>query len=185
MPFTRNIKLGDRGQDVEEVQNRLNSLGFDAGLTDGIFGENTKNAVMQFQRNRGLAVDGIIGQNTYNALFGGASGKAWIKIDISARKLYLYLDNQLHRAFPVAVGKKATPTPKGNWTIVKKGLWGRQFGGYFMQLSVPSGIYGIHGTNKPWSIGQAVSNGCIRMYSQDAGYVYNLVTLGTEVSIAE
>lgn len=180
--FTKVLKPGDRGPEVREVQKKLNALSYNAGLEDGVFGETTRSAVIAFQQNKGLTADGIVGRMTWQALFAGAS-KAGIVIDISDRKLSLYLDGQLNRTFPVAVGKKSTPTPAGNWTITKKGLWGRQFGGYFMQLSVPSGIYGIHGTNKPWSIGKAVSNGCIRMYSQDARYVYNLVSIGTVVKI--
>ena len=97
--------------------------------------------------------------------------------------LTLYKNNKIFKTYTVAVGKPTTPTPKGNWNIIKKGLWGEQFGGHFMQLSVPSGIYGIHGTNKPWTIGQSVSNGCIRMYNNDAKEVYDLVPIGTPVTI--
>lgn len=180
--YTKILKLGDRGPEVREVQKKLNALDYTAGSEDGVFGEKTRKAVIALQQNKGLTADGIVGRMTWQALFAGEK-KVWIGIDISAKRLSLYLEDQLNRTFPVAVGKKSTPTPEGNWTIIKKGLWGRQFGGYFMQLSVPSGTYGIHGTNKPWSIGKAVSNGCIRMYSQDAKYVYNLVTIGTEVKI--
>lgn len=50
-----------RGEDVSELQSRLNSLGFDAGKVDGIFGSETENAVVEFQNNRGLAEDGKVG----------------------------------------------------------------------------------------------------------------------------
>jgi len=58
-----------------------------------------------------------------------------------------------------------------------------QFGGYFMQLNVPWGIYGIHGTDIPSSISHSVSHGCIRMYSSDAKELYNIILLGTNVNI--
>lgn len=51
------------------VQNRLNSLGFNCGAADGIFGNNTKNAVISFQRSRGLDADGIVGPTTWEYLF--------------------------------------------------------------------------------------------------------------------
>ncbi|MDF2548558.1 MAG: hypothetical protein K0R93_3456 [Anaerosolibacter sp.] len=108
--YTRPLKLGDRGQDVREIQERLNTLGFDAGLEDGIFGESTRQAVIQFQRSKGLTPDGIVGPSTYTALM-GVGGKARIVINLSERKLYLYLDNQLHRTFPVAIGKPNNPIP--------------------------------------------------------------------------
>jgi N-acetylmuramoyl-L-alanine amidase len=50
-----------RGEDVAELQSRLNGLGFDAGKVDGIFGPDTQRAVLDFQRNRHLAEDGKAG----------------------------------------------------------------------------------------------------------------------------
>jgi N-acetylmuramoyl-L-alanine amidase len=50
-----------RGEDVAELQSRLSSLGFDCGKVDGIFGPRTETAVIDFQRNRGLAEDGKVG----------------------------------------------------------------------------------------------------------------------------
>jgi lipoprotein-anchoring transpeptidase ErfK/SrfK len=106
-----------------------------------------------------------------------------IEIGINSRKLKLFDEETLIREYPVAVGKPSTPTPAGNWTIIKKALWGAQFGGHFMQLSVPWGIYGIHGTDKPWSVGTAVSHGCVRMYNGDAADLYSRVDIGTPVHI--
>jgi len=50
-----------RGEDIAELQSRLNSLGFDSGKVDGIFGPKTESAVIDFQRNRRLAEDGKVG----------------------------------------------------------------------------------------------------------------------------
>lgn len=106
-----------------------------------------------------------------------------IEIDTKNRTLKLFEGQVQIRTYPVAVGTSSTPTPLGNWTIIKKALWGEQFGGYFMQLSVPWGTYGIHGTDKPWSVGQAVSHGCVRMYNYDAAELYSTITIGTAVNI--
>lgn len=57
-----------RGEDVAELQNRLGSLGFDAGKVDGIFGKNTLRALKDFQRNVGLPLDGICGPTTVEEL---------------------------------------------------------------------------------------------------------------------
>lgn len=57
-----------RGDDVRELQNRLNRLGFNAGDEDGIFGPLAAAAVEDFQRNVGLPVDGITGPETVEAL---------------------------------------------------------------------------------------------------------------------
>ena len=50
-----------RGEDVSELQSRLNALGFDAGKVDGIFGPEAEAAVIDFQHNRNLAEDGKVG----------------------------------------------------------------------------------------------------------------------------
>lgn len=57
-----------RGDDVAELQHRLNALGFDAGREDGIFGPRTEAAVREFQRNAGIAADGVLGPATRAAL---------------------------------------------------------------------------------------------------------------------
>ena len=50
-----------RGDDVADLQRRLNSLGFDAGKVDGIFGPDTLAALLDFQANRHMAEDGLAG----------------------------------------------------------------------------------------------------------------------------
>ncbi len=50
-----------RGDDVAELQRQLNSLGFDSGYVDGIFGPDTLRGLLEFQANRGLAEDGLTG----------------------------------------------------------------------------------------------------------------------------
>jgi len=48
---------------------------------------------------------------------------------------------------------------------------------------VPWGIYGIHGTNKPYSIGTAASHGCVRMFNEHVETIYPWVSIGTPVKI--
>ncbi|HEX9061123.1 MAG TPA: L,D-transpeptidase [Clostridia bacterium] len=107
----------------------------------------------------------------------------YIEIDVRKRILRLFRNRILIRTYPVAVGKPSTPTPLGHWVIIRKGLWGEQFGGHFMRLNIPFGIYGIHGTDAPWSITKAISHGCVRMRSNDAKELYNTVPVGTPVYI--
>jgi lipoprotein-anchoring transpeptidase ErfK/SrfK len=46
-----------------------------------------------------------------------------------------------------------------------------------------STLYRIHGSNEPWSIGQAVSSGCIRMANDDVVHLYDQVKVGTKVVV--
>lgn len=57
-----------RGDDIAELQDALNRLGFDCGRPDGIFGPATSMALEDFQRNGGLTVDGICGPRTTHML---------------------------------------------------------------------------------------------------------------------
>lgn len=62
------LRQGQRGPEVSMLQLALYRSGFDPGAADGIFGNNTHNAVIRFQRSRNLVQDGIVGQNTWNEL---------------------------------------------------------------------------------------------------------------------
>ena len=62
------IKYGSKGVYVATLQDALNFLGYSSGNIDGIFGNNTKNAVIRFQRANGLTADGIVGCNTWKKL---------------------------------------------------------------------------------------------------------------------
>ena len=64
------LLFGSMGTIVSLLQSRLNSINFDCGHTDGMFGQNTKKAVMNFQKSRNLLVDGIVGKNTWSKLLG-------------------------------------------------------------------------------------------------------------------
>lgn len=57
-----------RGDDVTDLQQRLGSLGFDAGYVDGIFGPDTERAARDFQANQGVTPDGVVGPDTVTAL---------------------------------------------------------------------------------------------------------------------
>ena len=50
-------------------------------------------------------------------------------------------------------------------------------------LYLGSTLYRIHGTNEPWSIGQNVSSGCIRMTNEDVIDLYSRVQLNTKVVV--
>ncbi|MDD2481048.1 MAG: peptidoglycan-binding protein [Lutispora sp.] len=56
---------------MKDVQAVLKSLGFYKGSIDGVVGSQTKAALKQFQKSKGLAVDGIMGPKTADKLFGG------------------------------------------------------------------------------------------------------------------
>ena len=79
-----------QGDDVKVVQNKLNSLGYNCGTADGYYGNDTKNAVVKFQSDRGLTTDGEVGPATWNALFSNSSSNGNTGGNIgNIRKIYI------------------------------------------------------------------------------------------------
>ncbi|KAF1854520.1 hypothetical protein Lal_00012469 [Lupinus albus] len=119
-----------------------------------------------------------------------------VVINLPSRTLELYSGNVLVKTYPVAIGKFSTPTPVGSFSIYNKEVdpgWYPPKGGPV----VPSGpdnplgyrwmeflpMYGIHGTNAPWAIGEVVSNGCVRMQEEDVEELFEIIPYGTPVTI--
>ena len=70
------IKQGQTGSMVKTIQTKLKKWGYYSGSVDGIYGAQTKKAVMYFQRKNGLTADGIVGAKTLKALGISASGSS-------------------------------------------------------------------------------------------------------------
>ena len=178
------------GIDVTNIQQRLTELDFfDAPIT-GVYDKNTAETVRDFQASMGLLADGVVGPDTWNAIGLSAESLEYfdsqykITIDLDQFELILREGERLIRGYPVAVGKPSTPTPTGNWRIIQKTLNpGGAFGARWMRINVSWGGYGMHGTDQPESIGTAASHGCVRMNNEDAISLYDIVPLGTEVTI--
>lgn len=64
------VKPGDRNSEVMALQQRLQRLGYFNGPTTGYYGPLTKQAVLRYQRAKGLAADGVVGTSTKSALQG-------------------------------------------------------------------------------------------------------------------
>lgn len=125
--------------------------------------------------------------------------KPAIQINIPELALRLYDNNTLLKEYPVALGTSYERTPVGNYKIVNKEkdpTW-IPGSGFSDKTPVPPGAdnplgsrwmefssaYGIHGTNKDWDIEYPVSGGCIRMHNADVEALYQLVDIGTPVTI--
>jgi lipoprotein-anchoring transpeptidase ErfK/SrfK len=118
-----------------------------------------------------------------------------IVVDLSTRRLTASEGGRVRLAATVAVGSAATPTPTGRFYVNQRLVPGDPsgpFGPGAIGISAFSdvltgwtqgGPIAIHGTNAPWSIGQAVSNGCIRLTNAVLRAVFRLAVAGTPVII--
>lgn len=97
------ITRGAYGDDVIELQARLQYLGFYKSKIDGKFGYNTYWALRNFQENYGLPVDGIAGAKTKKALTGNSDyDEKWVKAQLNAGNQFTYyggkpLDQQVKK----------------------------------------------------------------------------------------
>ena len=127
-----------------------------------------------------------------------------VVIDTPNRFLYLVQDNGTAMRYGIGVGRpgftwageKSITAKKEwpDWTPPPEMLQRRPDLPHFMAggpenplgaraLYLGSSLYRIHGSNEPWTIGQAVSSGCIRMRNDDVIDLYARVKLGTKVVV--
>jgi lipoprotein-anchoring transpeptidase ErfK/SrfK len=118
-----------------------------------------------------------------------------IEVDLSRRQLTLFDRGRRVFAATVAVGSPATPTPIGRYYVNQRlvpddpnGPYGPAALGVSAFSPVltgwaQGGPIGIHGTNEPWSIGHAVSNGCIRLPNATLARLFRVAVAGTPVVI--
>lgn len=119
-----------------------------------------------------------------------------VVIDLSDRTLIYYEDGQEVLITSVAVGSQRNPTPEGEFFITDKvtlsnpaSAWGPHAFGLsarsetITEYNGGDGIIGIHGTNRPGSIGNAASLGCVRVPNEVITKLHELVPIGTPVTI--
>lgn len=121
-------------------------------------------------------------------------------LSLRSRRVYLYRGQMLISSYPVAIGTAETPTPQGEFTVskmVENPVWQSPWTGEVHEpgpdsalglrwiefASTEAGAFGFHGTPTVDSIGQAASNGCVRMYNEDVVALFSQVTVGTPVLI--
>jgi lipoprotein-anchoring transpeptidase ErfK/SrfK len=118
-----------------------------------------------------------------------------IVVDLSQKRVTLYRSGKRVLSATAAIGSSATPTPTGSFYVNQrliptdtKGPFGPGAVGISAFSNVltgwtQGGPIAIHGTNEPWSIGKAVSNGCIRLPNAVLRKVFAQAFAGTPVLI--
>ncbi len=118
-----------------------------------------------------------------------------IVVDLSEKRLTLFRGGRRVLVAAVAVGSPSTPTPTGRFYVNQRlvptdarGPYGPGAIGISAFSNVltgwaQGGPIAIHGTNEPWSIGHAVSNGCLRLPNATLQKVFGLAVAGTPVII--
>lgn len=123
-------------------------------------------------------------------------------LSLQQRRVFLYRNDMLVSSYPVAIGTDETPTPQGEFTVsqmVTNPVWQSPWTGEVHEPGADSalglrwiefatsdeGAFGFHGTPTVESIGQAASNGCVRMHNEDVVALFAQVDVGTRVVVQQ
>ena len=120
-----------------------------------------------------------------------------ITINLASRILTFWRNGKKVIMYPIAVGAPESQTPTGSFSVLEMEENPEWIDPKDTKKKVPSGemnplgyrwmrfyqTYGIHGTNRPSSIGEYVSNGCIRLKEENVEELYELADIGTPVEI--
>jgi L,D-transpeptidase ErfK/SrfK len=130
-----------------------------------------------------------------------------VVINLAEMRMYIYNHGPEPLTFPIGIGRDGLQTPVGVTKIVRKTedpTWSptprmraedptlppqvfagpdNPMGTHAMYLGFPN--IAIHGTNKPYGIGRRVSSGCIRMFPENIGKVYNMLPVGTQITVVD
>lgn len=171
------------------------------------FWDQTKGKFIEYDSGRLISRSGpVIKRKNIN--YNGPYGPGTIVIDTSERRLYHIYEEGKARKYGVGVGRagfewagKHTISRKAEWPgwtpppemIARERANGHILPAYMeggednplgaRALYIGSTLYRIHGTREPWTIGQAVSSGCIRLTNDDIVHLYEQVAIGTKVVV--
>lgn len=121
-------------------------------------------------------------------------------LKLEQRRVYVYQGEAIQNSYPVAIGRAGWETPTGNFKVMqmlKHPGWTNPLTGEKMSPGPdnPLGerwiafwtdgtnVIGFHGTPNRDSVGRAASHGCVRMFNEDIRDLYEIVKLGTLVTV--
>ena len=184
------LRKGAVGPEVAALQNRLVGLGFWLGEADGVFDEDTRHAVIAFQKLTGLARDGTVGPATQAALDVAARPTARtttghvVEVDLAHQVLLIVDNGTVSEVVDVSTGRRAGTTPTGSFAVTRQidGLRRAPLG----RLYRPKYFYGgvaVHGyTSVPT---RPASHGCVRVTYTAMDHLWGegVMPMGTPVVV--
>jgi lipoprotein-anchoring transpeptidase ErfK/SrfK len=176
---------------VRDLQQRLADLSYlPPEAVDGKAGEQTRFAVIAFQKWQGLGRDGVAGPATQAALASatrptartaGAGNRFEVLLD---RQLVLYIENgSVVRTLHVSSGAKGFETPVGRFSVFRKEVnsWSVPYKVWLPWASYFVGGVAFH--ESPDVPATAASHGCVRVPHGDAEWLYRRIPVGTPVTV--
>lgn len=181
--YVPSLSTGSRGPSVRELETLLDEQHYALRGVDGFFGEDTRDAVVAFQKVHGLSRTGSVGPFFWRLLTASSTPAArfpgdHIEVDKSRQVLFVVRGGQVVLTSHVSTGATGN-TPVGRWHVYSK-VPGWLPDGMF-DSSFFVGAFAIHGyPSVPFYPG---SHGCVRVPVWLAPRIYGLDPYGTEVDI--
>jgi N-acetylmuramoyl-L-alanine amidase len=183
------LRLGSHGAAVVQLQRRLATLHYDLGPIDGSFGSQTFHGVVAFQKVNGLGRDGIVGPRTWAALDRPVipRPRRWLsasslEVNVTRQVVYLARQGVVLRILDASTGKASTPTPLGNFSILRRiDGWRQSPLGLMWRPNYFYRGFAVHGaTSVP---AYPASHGCARVTIQAMNRLWPLLRIGMPVSV--
>lgn len=131
-----------------------------------------------------------------------ATSTVRLVIKLRERRVYVYEGSKVKASYPVAIGRAGWETPTGSFEVRQKlenPGWTNPITGEQMPPGTDNPLgerwigfwtdglnwVGFHGTPNRASVGTAASHGCVRMYNEDVRKLYEIVELGTPVTVEQ
>jgi len=142
-----------------------------------------------------------------------SSQKKGLVLNLAAKRLFYFPENNASKVltFPIGIGRDGWRTPTGttsviakkqhpNWVVPKSIRLEHKkkgdplprvvpagpknpLGDYAIRLGIPG--YLIHGTNKPYGVGMAISHGCVRLYPEDIALLFKQIKIRSKVKLIQ
>lgn len=185
------LGLGDRGDDVRFLNERLAELSFlPAGTSSGTFSQATFHAVIAFQKHRGIKPSGVVGRSTMRELAAagipraGRDGAAKrVEVSLARQIAFLVQGNRVVRTIAVSTAAPGSVTPRGRFTIYRKERmsWSVPFGVWLAWASYFTGGIAFHAY--PDVPVYPASHGCVRVPIPFARELYLFADHGIPVVV--
>lgn len=193
------LRQGDEGDQIQELQERLLTLGYRPGTADGRFGANTTSAVLAFQKHEGLQRDGVVGPQVLSQLEDpqGAGPKSTsgpgIEVDLDRQIAFIIDASGTVTTINISSGSgkdytspdgtsSVAYTPTGEFKVerVIDGNREAPLGSLYRPIYFKEG-WAVHGAaNVP---AYPASHGCIRTSHYDQDFIFPLIGVNDAVSI--
>jgi peptidoglycan hydrolase-like protein with peptidoglycan-binding domain len=194
------LELGEGGDAVLALQNRLVELGYWLGSADGNYGQLTRQAVMAFQKAEGLGRDGVAGPITRERLAGARrqgshAGGTGLEIDLKRQILMVVQGGQVRWVINTSTGNNETytsstggsalaATPPGSFTIDREfdGVREAPLGTLYRPKYFNGGI-AVHGSGSIPA--HPASHGCARVTNSAMDMLWSsgVAQIGTRVTV--